>query len=905
MAKTNFLKVGFYAATGKMLGKLPVKGTASVALRAAEEGIVLLKNSGLLPLKERKVALFGAGSKDTAVCGTGSGYAFSPYTVTVYDGLVKAGYEITSTLWLDNYDKKKKEIAKKDKSLSFLDIRFSGVTPYFDVDIITGEELEGASAASVAVYVIKRNTGEGYDRKPVKGDYYLSDNEKKNIELLAEKFGRVAVILNTCVIDCSWLEESEAVSALVLMGQPGLEAGTALANILSGKVSPSGRLTDTFAKCYEDYPASGSFSLNDGTPFQEDYTEDIFVGYRHFDTKQLEVVYPFGFGLSYTDFVFENIEVKADWTSVNVALDVRNTGSAASKEVVQLYVSAPAGKLRKPYQELRAYAKTGQISPGEKEKVELTVPTRDLSSYDEEASAWIMEKGDYLLRLGKDSRHTDVVGAVRLDETVKTVQLSRQLTIDRELEFPEYPVFDTAGYEGNVLQLNASQCVTADEASRIPKELKCYTTEEYRTEKSGYTFRWETEETPEKVRSVNNATLLDVVDRKITMEEFVATLEDDVLARLVTGSGQETRYPVEPRLPKGSFRSSFNASTSGKTTDQYSSSLGIPACSLADGPAGLHLMGTATTAFPVGMVLAQTFNSEIAEEIGDAYGKEMEHFDIGLCLGPGMNIHRDPLCGRTFEYYSEDPLVTGLNAAGFTNGLQKNHPGFGVAIKHFCCNNQEVERAKSNSSVSERALREIYLKGFEIAVKKSQPATVMSSYNLVNGVHTSSRYDLLTDVLRGEWGFKGFVMTDWDGDSDRIMDLQAGNDIIMGGYDTDVILAAVRNVQPEFNEDGTVKQKKITMYGGMMHKTSDCYNSFLPAADGTDRIEVPFTGEVPEKLRELEKLGLAEIDATGHKVVYKGYDRAYALKRSVLQRNAMRILDYMAYGAPMKLAKKK
>lgn len=905
MAKTNFLRVGFYAATGKMTGKLPVKENASVALKAAREGIVLLKNDGILPLAPVKAALFGAGSSDTAFCGTGSGYAFSPYTVSVLQGLKNAGFEITSDLWLKNYESKRKKIEKEDKKLTFLDKRFSGVTPYFDVDLITEEEISAARDSDVAIYVIKRNTGEGYDRKAEKGDYYLSDNEVGNIKKLAERFNKLIVILNTCVIDCKWLNEYEGVSALIQFGQAGLEAGNALADIITGKVAPSGRLTDTYALSYDDYPASKTFSQNDGDTFQEDYVEDIYVGYRYFDSKKLDVVYPFGYGLSYTAFAYENINVEADWNEVRVTVDIRNTGKVASKEVVQLYVSAPAGKLNKPYQELKAYGKTNTISAGQKETLTLKIKTADLSSYDEETSAWIMEKGKYLLRLGCNSRNTEVIGALELDETVRTVQLSRQLTIDRELDLDKYPAFDTEDYDGNVIKLVARECVTVDGASKISKVLPVYETDEYQPKKSAYDFKWNTVEEVVKTRKVDNATLLDVVDKKITMPELLATLDNEVLARLVTGSGQETKYEVKPRLPKGAFKSSFNASTSGKTTDQYSASLGIPACSLGDGPAGLHLMGTPTTTFPVGMVLAQSFNEELAEEVGNAYGKDMEYYDTALCLGPGMNIHRDPLCGRNFEYYAEDPLVTGLTAAGFINGLQLNHPGFGVAAKHFCCNNQELDRANSNSSVSERALREIYLKGFEIAVKKSQPATVMSSYNLVNGIHTSSRYDLLTDVLRGEWGFKGFVMTDWDGASDRVSDLQAGNDIIMGGYDTDELIAATKDLKPQFNKDGSVVQKKIAMYGGMMHKMADCYNSFLPDKDGTDTIEVPYEGELSAKVRELAEKGLVEINEESHVVTYKGYDRSYALKRSVLQRNAGRVLEYMAFGAPMKLAKRK
>lgn len=904
MAKMNVLRLGFYAATGKMTGKLPMKETASVALKAAREGIVLLKNDGVLPISPVNVAVFGAGSNDTAFCGTGSGYAFSPYTVSVCQGLKNAGFTVTSTLWLKNYDNKFRKAVREDKKLTFLDKRFSGITPYFDVDLITDEELDNAKDGVLAFYVIKRNTGEGYDRKPEKGDYYLSDNEKENITRLARRFSKVVVILNTCVIDCKWLNENEDVAAVIQFGQAGMEAGNALADIITGKVNPSGRLTDTYAVSYDDYPASRTFSHNDGNTLQEDYVEDIYVGYRHFDSNKLDVVYPFGYGLSYTTFRYENIRTEADWNEVRVTLDVVNDGKAAGKEVVQLYVSAPDGKLNKPYQELKAYGKTSTLAPNQREELTLKIKTADLSSYDEESSAWIMEKGKYLLRLGNHSRNTEIISAIELDETVTTVQLSRQLTIDRELDFEKCLAFDTEGYEGNIIRLSAADCLTVDGRGNISTTLPVYYNDEYDRPSSKYHFRWDSEEEPVKVRKINNATLLDVADGKITMPEFLATLDDEVLVRLVTGSGQETKYEVKPRLPKGAFKSAFNGSTSGKTTDQYSASLGIPACSLADGPAGLHLMGTPTTTFPVGMLLAQSFNEELAEEVGNAYGKEMEYYDIALCLGPGMNIHRDPLCGRNFEYYSEDPLVTGLSAAGFINGLQLNHPGFGVAAKHFCCNNQEIDRNMSNSSVSERALREIYLKGFEIAVRKSQPATVMSSYNLLNGVHTSSRYDLLTEVLRGEWGFKGFIMTDWDGTSDRVADLQAGNDIIMGGYDADELLAMTRDMLPQFRNDGSVAQRDIPMYGGVMHKMADCYNSFMPDKDGTERVEVPYEGELPAKVREMAEKGLVEIDEEAHVVTYRGYNRAYALKRSVLQRNAGRILEYMAFGAPMKLSRK-
>ena len=897
----NVINLGLYMLTGKTIGGLPVKGCSEVSLKAAKEGIVLLKNDGVLPLSEKQLALYGCGSIDTTFCGTGSGYAFAPYHVTVYDGLVKAGFAIKSGLWIENYKKYKKEMEKKAEKLSLLDKRFSCITPYFDADLIKEEEINGIDC-DTAIYCIKRNTGENFDRKAEKGDYYLSDNEKANIELLGSRFKKLIVILNTCVIDASYLQENEAVKAIVLLGQAGMESGTALADILSGKTNPSGRLTDSWARSYEDYPASKTFSANDGNTLQEDYLEDIFVGYRHFDTKGLDVVYPFGYGLSYTDFAYEKITVNADWNEITVEADIKNIGNVTGKDVLQLYVSAPKGKLRKPYQELKAYVKSDLLEAGQSQRVTLKVKTIDLASYDEEVSAWVMEKGQYLLRLGKHSRATEVIGALELDEDVKTLQLSKQLSVDRELDYYEYPQPENEHYQGNIISLEAKDYKTVDGFSTISRTLKAYVNEDKELPVSSYHFLIDTAEEKVKVRKVENATLLDVIDNKITMEEFVATLDNETLVRLLAGNGQESKYELEPRLPKNAFKTVFNGSSSGKTTAMFAKSLGIPAISLADGPAGLHLMGENSCAYPVGMVLAQTWNRELIAQVGDHYGKEMEYNKIAICLAPGMNIHRDPLCGRNFEYYSEDPFLCGCCATAFTKGVQDNHPGYGVAIKHFCCNSQELNRANSNSSVSERALREIYLKGFEMTVRNAQPLTVMSSYNLLNGVHTSSRYDLLTDVLRGEWGFEGLVMTDWDGQSDRISDLNAGNDILMGGYAPDLLLPACGSIPAEFEKDGSVKMKKIPTYGGAMHKEIDCYNSFLPDPDGDTLLEVRKEGN-SDKLSDLVTKGICEIKED--KAVYKGFDRSYSLKLSVMQRNAMRILKLLAYGAGMKMAERK
>lgn len=905
----NILGPGIYMTTGKLIGKLPVPEGAKVAYEAAANGMVLLKNDGFLPMKPCKVALFGAGAEYTTFCGTGSGFAFSPYTVSVRQGLEKARFEITSNLWLKKYASARKQ-AEKQSKLTMLEKRFSGIQPNAPDPVISDAELSAAADADTAIYVIRRNTGENFDRKAEKGDYYLSDIEEQNIRLLATKFKHTVIVLNTCVIDAALLESIPGISAIILMGQAGLEAGNALADIITGKVTPSGKLTDTWAKRYEDYPAAVTFSANDGQTLQEDYTEDIFVGYRHFDSAGLPVVYSFGYGLSYTKFAYENVSVSADWKNVTVTVTVANTGKYSGREVVQIYTSAPDGRIPKPYQELKAYAKTKLLAPGETETIEIRFATETLASYDESKAAYVMEPGDYLIRVGTHSRSTCVAAIIRLDAEAVTSQLTSLLCPDHALEIAQYPKREEGPFDAPVIELYAKDCVVKDSGKQEHKIINYYAEgSEVPAEERKFHFPVQCEEVNRTVRACPNATLLDVADGKVTMEEFIASLDTQTLLRIVTGTGCETKYPVPARLPKGKVKSKFNISTSGKTTDQYSATLGIPAMAFADGPAGLHLMGSPSVTYPVGMVVAQNWDTEIVQRIGDCYGREMEHYHVAVALGPGINIHRDPLCGRNFEYYSEDPVLTGKAAAAFTKGLQDKHPGYGVAVKHFAANSQETDRFNTNSTVSERALREIYLKGFEICVKEAQPMTIMSSYNCINGLHTSSRYDLLTDILRGEWGFEGFVMTDWDSASEKPFDLHAGNDIIMGGYPTDIIAAAISGKAPQFDADGAVHKDKISMYGGVMHRDVDAWNRFSPEAGGKDTIEVKVAPgiKLSERVNDAVKNGYAKVtdDADGGKTVtYYGTDRGAYLPIGDVQRCAANVLKVLMNNAPMKLARK-
>lgn len=900
------IKEAYYMLTGKQIGNLPFPETAQVARQVANEGIVLLKNDGTLPFKGKKLALFGIGAIDTIICGTGSGYAFSPYKVTVIQGLLDAGIEVTSTAWLDKYKKDQQKAAKSGKKLSILDKRWCGTTPEAVETPITAEDLNAASDADTAVYVIRRNTGENCDRKAEMGDYYLSDIEEQNLRAVAGRFAHTIVVLNTCVIDAVKINSIPGVSAMILMGQAGLESGHALADILTGKVNPSGKLTDTWAKRYEDYPASKTFSTNDGLTDNEDYTEDVFVGYRYFDSFGLDVEYPFGYGLSYTDFEVEPVAMTADWNKVCVTVKVRNIGKAAGREVVQVYASAPDGRLPKPYQELKGYVKTGIIAPGDAAEVTITFATENLSSYDEEKAAWIMEPGDYLIRVGNHSRATKVASVIRLDDEVVTRQVSNQLAPEMPLERIVPPVRTSEPVAAPVITLVAADCVTIDNVSRIPKETVTYVSEgsNYTVPERKYHFPFHLKERIQTVRACPNATLPDVKAGKVTMEEFVASLDTETLLRIVTGTAKETKHPVPSRTGNKKYSNTTAFAACGKTTAQYTKTLGIPAIAFSDGPAGLHLPGSNCTAYPVGMVLAQTWDTDLAARVGDVYGKELEKYNVHIALGPGMNIHRDPLCGRNFEYYSEDPVLTGKTAASFTNGVQKNHSGYGVALKHFACNNQEIDRISSSSNVSERALREIYLKCFEICVREAQPLTVMSSYNSINGTHTSSRYDLLTDVLRGEWGFKGYVMTDWDSQSEKPYDFHAGNDIIMGGYSTDIIAAAISGAEPVFGPDGAVRQKTVAAYGGFFKNTQEDWNSFIPCKDGADTVSatVASNQKLSPRVEDAVKNGIAEVteQSDGSKIVtYHGIDRGAWLPLGDIQKCAVRVLTGIMNAAPM------
>ena len=744
----------------------------------AGECVVLLENDGTLPLAAGgKLALFGNGVRQTIRGGTGSGDVNTRSDVNIERGLEEAGYTVVTKDWLDRQDAAHEKGKLDHAAWIAAEAERQGIPPFsiafsnpFQVIApveITDDDLKAADT-DVAVYVISRTAGEGADRWNKRGDYLLYDAEREQLSRLAGAFEKLVLVLNLGgVIDMSEILAIDGINAIVLMGQLGNIGGNVLADVLTGKVNPSGKLTDTWAAKYDDYPSSANYSHNNGNVDDEYYTDGIYVGYRYYDTFGVRPIYPFGFGRSYTTF-----EIKPGWArlhgeEVNIDVKVTNTGAVPGKEVVQLYASAPEGELDKPFQELICFAKTGKLAPGETETLKLTFKARQMASYSQEKAAWVLECGDYRIRVGASSRDTKLAAVVRLTQSVITEQLRNLFPLDQPVDEIKAPApAERGGYDVPVLFL------LDGDVEKV--------TVEYSGERAPYT----TDKT-EKI------TAADVLAGKATAEELAAQLSIEELAEFCVGT---------MRAAEGSVIGNASYTVPGAAGDTSAVALesrGVVNMILADGPAGLRLQPVFKTdkegnllpggsilgdivepfdpkytddnsdtcyqyctAIPIGWSLAMSWNMPLLEAVGSMVGEEMELFGVDLWLAPAMNIHRNPLCGRNFEYYSEDPVVSGKAAAAITLGVQR-HPGKGTTIKHFALNNQEDNRYFTNAHVSERAIREIYLKGFRITVEESQPLSIMTSYNLLNGVHTANCRDLIQAALRDEWGFKGTVMTDW------------------------------------------------------------------------------------------------------------------------------------------------
>ncbi|MFJ9041592.1 glycoside hydrolase family 3 protein [Streptomyces sp. NPDC102406] len=807
---------------------------AALSRHAAEQGMVLLENhDGALPLAASgTVALFGVGAYRTVKGGTGSGYVNNRYTVDARQGLERAGYRVTTgdAYW-------SAMTRAYDKEYGGTPGPFGRRVDHASLEQpLTAATVRPTARTDTAVYVLARNSGENKDRSAGKGDYLLADTERANLELLGRTYRRVVVVINSGgIVDTSFYRQinaglrdpagGRALDAMLLMSQAGQESGNALAGVLDGTVTPSGKLTDTWASRYPAYPASATFAGNDGRTATEEYGEGIYVGYRYFDSfyRSIDrknpagvVTYPFGFGRSYTEFSVRARQVRADAKKVTVRAEVTNTGRRHSgREVVQVYVSAPRTGADKAYQQLAGYVKTDELAPGASQTVTVDFAPASLASYDVSHAAWVLDAGDYLVRVGTSSRATHVAARLHLPERVVTERTHHELDDQgpaRELSADPADFYTYATEKKEIaaarrIALDPRSFRTADTSSPYEQDVTVGPDSPYHAldgakissttvyldrdqknwEKTGAPYAPKTGEHVTYVETDPAATLFDVAKGRTSIERFVAGLSVGRLAELVEGTDSG-----------GSTRSAVGAA--GYTTGAHED-LGIPSMTLADGPAGLRLTQKVPTtpatyqygtAWPIGTLLAQTWDRDLVRRVGHAVGKEMNTYGVSLWLAPGMNVHRDPLGGRNFEYYSEDPLVSGLTAAATTRGVQSN-PGVGVTIKHLAANQQETDRLTGNSVVSERTLREIELKGFEIAVEAAQPMAVMSSYNKLNGTYAAGDYDLLTDVLRGEWGFEGLVMSDWGGAHGATATMYSGNDLIEpGGKPSDIVDATLR-----------------------------------------------------------------------------------------------------------------
>lgn len=739
---------------------------------AAGEGMVLLKNEAeTLPLKKKtKVAIFGKAVIDYVKGGGGSGDVTVEYIRNLYEGMkikeTEGKVEVFDKL-ADFYKENVKEQYE------------NGAVPGMTIEPEVPETLlkEAREYTDTAIITICRFSGEGWDRKceAAQDGYVLDGEEKRNselsakifeegdfcltnaetamVELVKKTFPHVIAVLNVGgIVDTKWFKDCNEIQSVLMAGQGGMEGGLAAADILCGDVNPSGKLPDTYAKELEDYPSTKNFHES---AFYVDYTEDIYVGYRYFETipgAQEKVNYPFGYGISYTKFDWKFEECEESDGVFTFKVQVKNTGTYAGKEVIQLYYGAPQGKLGKPKKVLGAFKKTKLLSPEENQVLELKLPISQMASYDDlgkiQKSAYVLEAGTYVFYVGNNVRDakeieftyqvTEDTVTEQLSEKAGPNQLSKRMLSDGSYEtLPQREMQEEEGLERQ---------------EKYSIGLPCPDTRE----EKGISFL--------DLVNPTGVQFVDVAEGKMTLDEFVNQLSLEDCIHLLGGQ------------PNTGCANTFGMGNLPK--------YGVPNIMTADGPAGLRIWpkcGINTTAWPCATLLASTWDEELIEKVGEAGAEEVKENNIAIWLTPACNIHRSPLCGRNFEYYSEDPYLAGKSGAAMVRGIQSQH--IGASVKHFAANNKETNRKDSDSRVSERALREIYLKQFEIIVKESKPYTIMSSYNILNGIHTSENKDLLTGILREEWGFEGLVTTDWWTFGEHYRETKAGNDIKMAtGY---------------------------------------------------------------------------------------------------------------------------
>lgn len=724
---------------------VPLPELAAYCREAAAEGAVLLKNEGhMLPIKkDETVSIFGRSQIEYYRSGTGSGGAVNvPYAKNILDGIKENNAFPVNEELVETYKEWLKEHPFDNGGGGW------AAEPWHQEEMEITDEIarRAAEKSEKAIFLIGRTAGEDKDYEDTEGSYLLTKREKENLRIVTKYFNEVAVLLNVSnIIDMSWTKDAayqDHIKAILYIWQGGMEGANAVADLLSGRVTPSGKLTDTIAEKLSDYPVADHF----GSKTENIYAEDIYVGYRYFETFAPEkVMYEFGFGLSYTEFSMETVKAEStgNGKDAKIALSIRvkNTGSAAGKEAAQVYVSAPQGQLGKPAKVLCGFAKTKLLAPGEEEVLELTIPVSRFASYDDSGvtghkSCYVLEEGLYKIYVGNSVRCTekanvDGKGGYGVSSCIVTEELKEALAPTKEFLRLKTGRQKEDGVFARAYEKAPQQMVDLAERikSRLPKELP-------QTGNKGITLQAVAE-------NIKNGSSVEE-----ELDAFVAQFTNEELAVIVRGEGMSS-----PKVTPGT------ASAFGGVSDSLHG-YGIPIACASDGPSGIRMeSGLKATQLPIGTLLACSFNIPMMEELYQMEGRELVGNEIDTLLGPGINIHRYPLNGRNFEYFSEDPLVTGQFAAAMIRGIRS--AGSSATVKHFAANNQETERHNVNSVVSERALREIYLKGFEIAVKEGNANSIMTSYNPVNGHWTASNYDLNTTILRGEWGYQGIVMTDW------------------------------------------------------------------------------------------------------------------------------------------------
>ncbi len=704
----------------KINSKNPVNGLEYLGSKASAEGIVLLKNDGVLPIKNKTISLFGRTQTTYYKSGTGSGglvnvlRSLSLRSALSENPLVNLNEELVKEY--DNWIKNNPFDAGDGSWAS---------EPWCQVEMPVSDELakKCAKNSDVAVVILARTAGEDRDNHAGKGSYLLSDEEENMLATISKNFKKVVVMLNVGnIIDMSFMDRYK-IDSVMYIWHGGSAGARAASDVLTGVVTPSGKLVNTIANTIDDYPSTKNF----GDEFLNYYQEDIYVGYRYFNTFNQKVIkYPFGFGLSYTTFS-QKAEATKKANCINIKVTVKNTGKVNGKEVVQIYCNPSNGKLGRPRVELVAFSKTKDLKPGESQVINLNVDINKLATFDDFGvsgfkNAYVLESGNYNFYCANDSINlNDVIYSLNIEKDTLVQQLNPLMSPVRDFE------------------IMSSEIVNGEYKLVYKKAPK----RDYDVETKYISLKPQTLEQTE-----NFLTLEDVYNKKCTMDQFIATLNDELLAAICRGEGMSS-----PKVTPG---------TAGCFGGVHEDLLKrkVPVMCAADGPSGIRMdSGQIATSLPNGISLASSFNFDLVCDLYKVVGKELRSYDVDVLLGPGMNIHRNPLNGRNFEYFSEDPLITGMFAAAFTYGVQST--GGSGTLKHYACNNQEFSRNFVDSAVSQRALREIYLKGFEIAIKMAKSRAIMTSYNAINGTWSASNFELNYELARKEWGFEGIIMSDW------------------------------------------------------------------------------------------------------------------------------------------------